>query len=108
MSQLYGIRKDDTVKVIAGKERGKTGKVLRVDHKHGRAVIEKLNFIKRHVRSGHPSAPRGGIIEREGPLPLTNLMVVCPKCGEQTRVRYEKIASGARLRICRKCSETID
>ena len=108
MSQRYKIRKEDTVIVKTGKERGKTGKVLRVHRKHDRAVVEKLNFVKRHVRSGHPTAPQGGIIEREGPMPLSNLMLVCPKCSQNTRPKFERLASGTSIRLCRKCGESID
>jgi large subunit ribosomal protein L24 len=101
------IRKDDTVAVTIGKERGKTGKVLRVYPDKGRAIVEKLNFQKRHVRKGHPMAQQGGVIEREAPIPLTNLRLICPKCQEKMRPRFQALESGTRVRVCRKCGEQI-
>jgi len=101
------IRKDDTVLVAAGKERGKSGKVLRVINKKGTAIVEKLNFQKRHVKKGHPTAPQGGVIEREAPIPLTNLRLLCPKCQERVRPRFQALESGVRVRVCRKCGEQI-
>lgn len=101
------IRKDDLVEVVIGKERGKTGKVLRVLTKKDRAIVEKLNFQKRHVRKGHPMAPQGGVIERESPIPLTNLRLICPKCQEKMRPRFQLLESGTRVRVCRKCGEQI-
>lgn len=107
-NRRYHVRKGDQVVVLAGKEEGKKGKVLTVSHKKERAVVERLNFQKRHVRPGHPSAPQGGIIEREGSINLANLMLVCPKCQEQTRPKYLELESGTRIRVCRKCKEHID
>jgi large subunit ribosomal protein L24 len=104
----YLIRRDDTVKVLTGKERGKTGKVIRVYRKKDRALVEKLNFVKRHLRPGHPSTPQGGIIEREAPIDLSNLRLVCPKCSEAMRPRMKKLETGTRVRICQKCDEQID
>ena len=101
------IRKNDTVVVAAGKERGKSGKVLRIINKKGRAIVEKLNFQKRHVRKGHPMAQQGGVIEREAPLPLTNLRLICPKCQERIRPRFQALETGVRVRVCRKCGEQI-
>ena len=101
------IRRDDTVMVAAGKERGKSGKVLRILNKKGTAIVEKLNFQKRHVRKGHPLAQQGGVIEREAPIPLTNLRLLCPKCQERVRPRFQALESGTRVRVCRKCGEQI-
>jgi large subunit ribosomal protein L24 len=104
----YKIRKEDTVRVIAGKERGKSGKVLSVDRKKDRALVEKLNFVKRHLKPGHPSAPQGGIIEREAPINLSNLMLVCPKCNKAMRPRFKRLETGTRARMCSECGELID
>lgn len=101
------IRKDDLVAVAVGRERGKTGKVLRVYPDRGRAIVEKLNFQKRHVRKGHPLAQQGGVIEREAPIPLSNLRLICPKCQERMRPRFQRLESGTRVRVCRKCGEQI-
>jgi large subunit ribosomal protein L24 len=108
MEQRYHIRKGDTVEVRSGKEKGKRGKVLKVDHKTRRALVEKLNFKKRHYRPGTPAAPQGGIMEREGPIRLPVLMLVCPKCQKRTRPRFLKLPTGTRIRVCRSCAEHID
>jgi len=102
------IRKGDEVEVIAGKERGKRGKVVTVFRKKDRALVEKLNFQVRHLRPGHPQAPQGGRVEREAPINLSNLMLVCPKCNARTRPSFVKLDSGARIRVCKKCKEHID
>jgi large subunit ribosomal protein L24 len=106
--ERYLIRRDDTVKVIAGKERGKTGKVLRVIRKKDRALVEKLNFVKRHLRPGTPSTPQGGIIEREAPIPLSNLKLICPKCNKAMRPGFVRLETGTRVRVCSECGEQID
>ncbi len=108
MTNSYKIRKGDQVEILSGKDSGKKGKVITVDRKHDTALIEKLNFQTRHLRPGHPLAPQGGRIEREGAVNLTNLGLVCPKCHEKTRPRYLKLESGSRVRVCRKCDEHID
>ncbi len=99
------IRKNDTVKVLAGKEKGKTGKVLDVLHGKGRVRVEKLMTVKRHLKKGRSAAnAEGGIIEKYGTLPASNVMVVCPKCGEPTRVaRVVREKDGRRVRACRQC-----
>jgi large subunit ribosomal protein L24 len=107
MTERYFMRKGDQVEVLTGRERGKRGKVISVNRKKQTALIEKVNFQKRHVRPGNPIAPQGGIIEREGPLRLVNLMLVCPKCSKRTRPKYTQIESGSRVRVCRQCGEHI-
>jgi len=101
------IRKDDKVKVIAGKDRGKIGKVLKVVHKKNRVVVENLNMVKRHVR---PSAQnrQGGIVEGESPIHWSNLMVMCGKCMQPTRIRVRELEDGKNVRACAKCGEIID
>jgi len=103
----YHIKKNDTVMVVAGKEKGKTGKVLRVLPKKDRAVVEKVNFIKRHMRPGAHSR-QGGIIEKENPINISNLMVVCGKCTDPTRVGRRVLEDGSRVRYCKKCDEIIE
>ncbi len=103
----YHIKKNDTVMVIAGKEKGKTGKVLRILPKKDRAVVEKVNFIKRHMRPG-PHSRQGGIIEKESPIHISNLMVVCGKCTDPTRVGRRILEDGNRVRYCKKCDEIIE
>ena len=103
----YHIKKDDKVMVIAGKEKGKTGKVLRIFPKKDRAVVEKINFIKRHMRPGAHSR-QGGIVEKENPINISNLMVVCGKCTDHTRVGRRVLEDGSRVRYCKKCDEIIE
>ena len=103
----YHIKKNDTVMVIAGKEKGKSGKVLRILPKKDRAVVEKVNFIKRHMRPGAHSR-QGGIVEKENPINISNLMVVCGKCTDSTRVGRRVLEDGSRVRYCKKCDEIIE
>jgi large subunit ribosomal protein L24 len=103
----YHIKKNDTVMVTAGKEKGKTGKVLRILPKKDRAVVEKVNFIKRHMRPGAHSR-QGGIIEKENPINIANLMVVCGKCTDPTRVGRRVLEDGSRVRYCKKCDEILE
>ncbi len=101
------VHKNDTVKVIAGREKGKTGKVLEVLHGRGRVRVEKLMIVKRHLKKGRSQAQaQGGIIEKEGTIDLSNVMVVCPKCDKPTRVRHVvRGGDGRRVRGCKKCDQ---
>ena len=101
------VRKGDTVMVVAGKERGKKGKVLRVIPEKGRVVIERINMIKRHRKPSGPQNP-GGILEKEAPLDQSNVMLICPQCNKPTRVGRKHLQGRARVRTCKKCKETID
>lgn len=101
------IRRNDTVAVIAGKERGKRGKVLRVFPDRNRVIVEKVNFIKRHQRPTQ-KVRRGGIIEREGPIQASNVMLVCGKCDRPTRTGLQALADGRKVRVCRRCGEIVD
>ncbi|HBG45626.1 MAG TPA: 50S ribosomal protein L24 [Deltaproteobacteria bacterium] len=100
------IRKDDQIMVIAGKERGKTGKVLRVDPEKEKVYVEKLNLVKRHQK---PSAKykHGGIIEKEAPLHVSNVMLLCEKCKGPVRAG-KKTEGDRRVRFCKKCGEVLD
>jgi large subunit ribosomal protein L24 len=100
------IRKNDTVKVLSGKERGKTGKVLEILHARNRVRVEKLMTVKRHLRRGrNPSQPEGGIIEKNATIEASNVMVVCPKCDKPTRVARVARDDGRRVRACKQCNE---
>lgn len=101
------IRKNDSVMVVAGKERGKTGKVLRVIPEKGRAMIERLNLVKRHSRPRGPQQP-GGIIEKEASIHLSNLMVMCDKCNAPVRVGSKILPDGTKARVCRRCGDPLD
>jgi large subunit ribosomal protein L24 len=101
------IRKNDSVMVIAGKERGKTGKVLRVVPEKGVAIIERVNLVKRHTRARGPQQP-GGILEKEAPIRASNLMVMCDKCNAPVRVGRKVSADGGKVRVCRRCGDPLD
>lgn len=107
LRKSYHIRKDDRVMVVSGKEKGKVGKVLKILPKTDRVIVEKINMIKRHTRPGGKNA-RGGIVEKEGSLPITNVMLICSKCTDPTRVGRKVLEDGRRVRVCKKCGETLD
>jgi large subunit ribosomal protein L24 len=105
------VRKNDEVLVIAGNYRGKRGRVLKVFPDRGRVIVEGVNFIKRHTRPTQQN-PQGGIVEKEAPIHVSNVMVVCPKCNTATRVGYdffgeEGKASRRKSRVCKQCGEMI-
>lgn len=101
------VRRGDTVAVIAGKERGKRGKVLRVLATDGRVLIEHVNMIKKHQRPTQ-KLRQGGIIEREGPLALSNVLLVCGRCDKPVRTGIKVLADGRKLRACKQCGEPVD
>jgi len=101
------LKKDDTVLVIAGRERGKTGKVVRVLREKGKVLVERINMIKRHRKPAGPQSP-GGILEKEAPLDISNVMLLCPACNKPTRVGHKRLENRTGVRTCRKCGETID
>jgi large subunit ribosomal protein L24 len=101
------IRKGDTVFVIAGRERGKSGKVLRVEPDARRVFVERLNLVKRHRKARGPQAP-GGVVEKEAPLHLSNVMLMCGKCNKPVRVGRHRLADGRLVRFCRECKEQVD
>ena len=104
---LRRLKKDDTVMVIAGRERGKTGKVLRVLAEKDRVVVERVNLVKRHSKPRGVQQP-GGIVEKEASLHLSNVLPICPRCNKPTRVGHRRLDSGQGLRVCRRCGETMD
>lgn len=101
------IRKNDTVIIIAGKDRGKKGKVRRVFSKEDRVEVEGLNMIKRHSRTSGRTR-QAGIIELEAPLHISDVMLLCNKCGKPTRVGFRFLDDGRKVRICHSCQEIID
>lgn len=103
----FRIRKDDKVMVIAGKDKGKIGKVLKILRKHDRVVVEKTNMAKRHVKPNPYRREAGGIVDKEMPIHVSNLMVVCQKCQSPTRVGYRYTDDGTKNRFCKKCNETM-
>jgi len=101
------VRRGDVVAVISGKERGKRGKVMRVLREKGRVVVEKVNMVKRHQRPTQ-KLRQGGIIEREGALALSNVLLVCGRCDKPARSGVSVLADGRRLRVCKRCGEPMD
>lgn len=99
------IKKGDTVRIIAGKERGKTGKVLRVEPDRNRVVIERMNMIKRHQRPT-PKNPQG-MLEREAPIHVSNVMYYCSRCSKGVRLGVKRVGDG-RLRVCKQCGTEVD
>ncbi|MGH7813310.1 MAG: 50S ribosomal protein L24 [Candidatus Binataceae bacterium] len=100
------IKKDDTVMVIAGRDRGKTGKVMRVLAARGRVVIERLNMVKRHSKPRGIQSP-GGIVEKEAPIDISNVMIFCDRCNAPVRAGFKTGADGEKTRVCRRCGEPI-
>jgi large subunit ribosomal protein L24 len=125
---MLHVKKNDQVLVLVGKDRGRTGRVLRILPSRGRAVVENVNVIRRHTRpnpqrnikggiveresplkiSNPQRNIKGGIVERESPLKISNLMVICRECSKPTRVGYSLLSDGNKVRVCRKCGGTID
>jgi large subunit ribosomal protein L24 len=101
------IRKNDTVLVIAGKDRGKKGKVRKALPKNDEVIVEGVNMIKRHSRA-KGQARQAGIIELEAPLDISNVMLICNKCNKPTRVGFRFLSDGRKARVCRTCEEIID
>lgn len=101
------IRKNDSVMVIAGKERGKTGKILRVVADKDAVIIERVNLVKRHTRPRGPQQP-GGIVEKEAAIHASNVMIMCDKCNAPVRIGRKNLADGNKIRICRRCGEALD
>lgn len=101
------VRRGDMVTVRSGKEKGKRGKILKIEKEKNRAIVERVNLIKRHQRASGASR-QGGIVEKEGPLNISNLQVVCPKCDQASRIGHTKLEDGRSVRSCRKCGEFLD
>ena len=107
MADKCYIKKDDKVKVIAGKDKGKIGKVLKVNRKKSCILVEKINIVKRHSK---PTAQnkQGGILEKEMPIQWSNVMVMCNKCVTPARIQMQRLEDGKKVRICVKCGEALD
>ncbi|BAV92416.1 50S ribosomal protein L24 [Candidatus Desulfovibrio trichonymphae] len=109
--KMYRIRKDDKVMVITGKDAGKIGRVLKILRKKDRVLVEKANMVKRHTRPNPYARQPGGIVKKEMPIHVSNVMVVCSVCGKATRVGYRQIEAAAgqkKVRFCKKCNEVME
>ena len=101
------IKKDDKVKVLTGKDKGKIGKVLKVVKKTNRVIVENINVVKVHQRPTQAN-PQGGIVEKTMPIQISNLMVMCNSCVKPARIGMKQLEDGKRVRICKKCNQQID
>jgi large subunit ribosomal protein L24 len=107
MAAKLKIKKGDTVLVVTGRESGKSGKVTRVKPDSGQVFVERLNMVKRHQKARGPQGG-GGILEKEAPIPISNVMMLCAKCNEPVRVGRKRLDDGRMVRVCRGCGEQID
>ena len=109
MSRLQTpIRRNDSVQVMTGKDRGKKGRVLRVLADKNRLVVEGVNFVKRHTRPNPGRGVKGGILEKEAAMHASNVQLVCPECSKPTRIGHKVLEDGRKVRICRKCEGVVD
>jgi large subunit ribosomal protein L24 len=102
------IKKNDRVEVLSGREKGRQGKIIRILKDKDMALVERVNMVKRHTKPGGKAGQQGGIVEKEAPLKLSKLMLVCPKCSKTTRIGSRVLDRGDKVRYCKKCSEQID
>ncbi|HHF43436.1 MAG TPA: 50S ribosomal protein L24 [Candidatus Aminicenantes bacterium] len=102
------IKKDDTVIVISGKDKGKIGKVLKVFSDKNRVVVEKVNFVKEFIRRDQSRNIQGGIMEKEAPIHVSNIMLYCSQCGQGVRVRRKILEDGSKIRVCVKCESSLE
>jgi large subunit ribosomal protein L24 len=103
---MQGLKKGDLVKVIAGKEKGRTGKILKTIREKDRVVVEKLNLLKKHKRADAKS--KGGVIEKEGSIHASNVLLICNKCDTGVRLGYKILEDGKKVRVCKKCNEILE
>ncbi len=103
---VFHVKKKDLVQIMTGKEKGKTGKILRVNQKKGRVFVEKLNMVKRHSKPTGKSA--GGIVEQEGALVASNVLLYCEKCARGVKTKHKVLESNKKVRVCRKCDTQLD
>ena len=106
MSSMH-VKKGDTVKILSGKDKGKTGEILRSIPQRQRVVVEKCNMVKKAMRPTQQN-PQGGIMSVEAPIHVSNVMVVCPECKQPTRVSHRVNEAGKKVRVCKKCGKDID
>jgi len=102
------LKKNDVVMVIRGKDKGKTGKILKVFPEKNRAIVEKVNFIKEFIRRDQSRNIQGGVMEKEAPIHVSNLMLYCSECGRGVRVRKKKLEDGSWARVCARCDASIE
>jgi len=102
------IRKGDTVRVLTGRDAGKSGRVLSVNPRKNTLIVEHANIIKRHTRPNPAKNIKGGIVEKEGPVHASNVQIVCGSCGKHARIGHQTLPSGTKVRACKRCGATLD
>ena len=107
MLYAHQLKKDDQVEVVSGKDKGRVGKILRVDPRNNKAIVEKVNMVKRHTKP-NPANQQGGIIDKEAMLDLSNLKLICPKCAKTVRIGRRLLDDGSKVRVCKKCGEAVE
>ncbi len=105
---VMSIRHGDTVKVMTGRDKGKTGRVLSVNPVKQTVTVEHANIIKRHTRPNPSKNIKGGILDKEGPIHVSNVLIVCPGCGKHARLGHTSLPDGTKVRICRRCNTTLE
>lgn len=100
------VKRDDIVMVLTGKDQGKTGKILRIIPRQNRVIVEGINLVKRHMRSGSPAQP-GGILEKEGAIDISNVLPYCSRCNHAVKPASRYLDDGSKVRYCRRCNELI-
>ncbi|MDD3472359.1 MAG: 50S ribosomal protein L24 [Desulfomonilaceae bacterium] len=105
---MSNIKKNDRVRVLSGKNKGKEGKVLKVNREKDTAVVERVNIVKRHTKAGSGAGKQGGIIDKEAPIQLSKLILVCPKCSKPSKIGIKTLDDGDRVRFCKKCLEQLE
>lgn len=101
-------KKNDTVMVITGKDKGKTGKILKVFPEKDKVIVEKVNFIKEFIRRDQSKNIQGGVMEKEAPIHVSNVMLYCSECGRGIRMKKKKLEDGSNVRVCNRCESTIE
>jgi large subunit ribosomal protein L24 len=102
------IRKGDTVRVLSGRDAGKSGRVLSVNPRKNTLIVEHANIIKRHTRPNPAKNIKGGIVEKEGPVHASNVQIVCSGCGKHARIGHQTLPDGSKVRACKRCGATLD
>ena len=102
------IKKNDQVVMLSGRDKGKRGRVISVDPEKARALVDNVNFVKRHTKANPQKNIKGGILEREAPVSLSQLMLVCKECQQPTRLAFKKLEDGRKTRVCKKCNAQLD
>lgn len=107
MQFSHQIKKNDQVEVITGKDKGRVGKILKVDPRNNKAIVEKINMVQRHTKP-NPANQQGGIINKEAMINLSNLKIICPKCSKTVMLGRKMLDDGSKIRVCKKCGESVE